>query len=78
MTFPKPLLPRCSDPLKFSSVSVILVGDVALQCPLLKSVETEETIGYFDSRRSRCPLMLGDSRIDVRLVIDKGHREIKE
>ena len=57
---------------------MILVGDVALQCPLLKSVDTEETIGYFDSRRSRCPLMLGDSRIDVRLVIDKGHREIKE
>ena len=54
------------------------MADVAFQCPLLRLGETEETKGSFESRRSRCPLILEDLRIDVKLFISKGHGEIKE
>ena len=54
------------------------MADVAFQCPLLRLGETEETKGSFESQRSRCPLILEDLRIDVKLFISKGHGEIKE
>ena len=54
------------------------MADVIFQCPLLRIGETEETKGFFESRRSRCLLILDDLRIDVKLFIGKGHGEIKE
>ena len=54
------------------------MADVAFQCPLLRLGETEKTKGFFESRGSRCPLILEDLRIDVKLFIGKGHGEIKE
>ena len=44
------------------------MADVAFQCPLLRLGGTEETKGSFESR-SRCPLVLEDLRIDVKLIL---------
>ena len=54
------------------------MADVVFQCPLLRLGETDETRGPFESRRSTCPLILEDLKIDAKLFIDKGHGEIKE
>ena len=54
------------------------MADVAFQCPLLRLGGTVETRGSFEPRTSRCPLILEDFRIEVRLFIGQGHGETGE